>query len=291
MVDYYEVLGVSRNATLDEIKAAYRKQALKWHPDRNKSPEATEKFKQINQAFEILSDPQKRKIYDQYGEAAFRTGASTSNYSTGGQYYQQGPFRVYTNFGGDFSGFDFDFEGFSDPFDIFEQFFGFQSPFSSRKRKRRDIYEITLTFEEAISGVKKDIVVKGEKKSIKIPAGVDEGTKIRFSDFDLLVHVKPHPYFKREGQDIYFEKEISYPMAVLGGVVEVPTINGMVKVKVRPGTQSGTTIRLRGYGAPYPDSYQKGDQYIVFKVIIPSRISSKAKKLLEELDKELKNEN
>lgn len=286
MVDYYEVLGVSKNATQEEIKAAYRRQALKWHPDRNKSPEATEKFKQINQAFEVLSDPQKRQMYDQYGEAAFRGGAS-GGYSSSGQYYQQGPFRVYTNFGGDFSGFDFDFEGFSDPFDIFEQFFGFQSPFSSRKRKRRDTYEITLTFEEAVNGVKKDVVVKGETKTIKIPAGVDEGMKIRFSDFDLLIHVKPHPYFKRQGQDIYFEKEISYPMAVLGGIVEVPTINGMVKLKVRPGTQSGTTVRLRGQGVPHPQSYHKGDQYVVFKINVPSRVSSRGKKLLEELEKEL----
>ncbi len=286
MVDYYEVLGVSKNATQEEIKAAYRRQALKWHPDRNKSPEATEKFKQINQAFEVLSDPQKRQMYDQYGESAFRGGAS-GGYSSGGQYYQQGPFRVYTNFGGDFSGFDFDFEGFSDPFDIFEQFFGFQSPFSSRKRKRRDTYETTLTFEEAVNGVKKEVVVKGEKKTIKIPAGVDEGMKIRFSDFDLLIHVKPHPYFKRQGQDIYFEKEISYPLAVLGGTVEVPTINGMVKLKVRPGTQSGTTIRLRGQGIPHPQSYHKGDQYVVFKINTPSRVSGRAKKLLEELEKEI----
>ncbi|MCX7956008.1 MAG: DnaJ domain-containing protein [Patescibacteria group bacterium] len=284
-MDYYEILGVSKNATDEEIKAAYRRQALKWHPDRNKSPEATEKFKQINQAFEVLSNPQKRQMYDQYGESAFKSGAE--GYS-GGQYYQQGPFRVYTNFGGDsFQGFDFDFEGFSDPFDIFEQFFGFSSSFSSRKRKRRDIYETTLTFDEAVNGVKKDIVVKGEKKTIKIPAGVDEGMKIRFSDFDLLIHVKPHPFFKRQGQDIYFEKEISYSQAVLGAIVDVPTINGTIKIKVRPGTQSGTTVRLKGQGILHPQSYHKGDQYVVFKINVPSRISSKAKKLLEELEKEL----
>ncbi|GIW64129.1 MAG: chaperone protein [Patescibacteria group bacterium] len=283
-MDYYEILGVSKNATDEEIKAAYRRQALKWHPDRNKSPEATEKFKQINQAFEVLSDPQKRQIYDQYGESAFRGGAGSA--SGGGQYYQQGPFRVYTNFSGDFS--DFDFEGFSDPFEIFEQFFGFSNPFSrSRRAKRRDVYEITLTFEEAVNGTQKDIIVKGEKKTIKIPAGVDEGMRMRFSDFDLNIHVKPHPYFKRQGQDIYFEKEISYPMAVLGGTVEVPTINGMVKLKVRPGTQSGTTVRLRGQGVPHPQSYHKGDQYVVFKITVPSRVSGKAKKLLEELKKEI----
>ncbi|GAB4218905.1 MAG: molecular chaperone DnaJ2 [Candidatus Microgenomates bacterium] len=283
-MDYYEILGVEKNASDEEIKAAYRRQALKWHPDRNKSPEATEKFKQINQAFEVLSDPQKRQLYDQYGEAAFKGGAGST--SAGGQYYEQGPFRVYTNFGGDFS--DFDFGGFSDPFEIFEQFFGFGNTFSrSRRAKRRDTYEVNLTFEEAVNGTQKDIVIKGEKKTIKIPAGVDEGMRMRFSDFDLDLHVKPHPYFKRQGQDIYFEKEISYSMAVLGGTVEVPTINGMVKLKVRPGTQSGTTVRLRGQGVPHPQSYQKGDQYVIFKITVPSRVSGKAKRLLEELEKEI----
>jgi len=284
-MDYYEVLGVSKNATLDEIKAAYRKQALKWHPDRNKSPEATEKFKQINKAFEVLSDPKKREVYDQYGEAAFERGGSSSGF--GGQYYQQGPFRVYTNFGGDFSDFDFDFGGFSDPFEIFEQFFGFQSPFGRSRRQRRDVFETTLNFDEAIKGVTKNVVIKGESKTIKIPAGVDEGTRIRFSDFDLIIHIKPHPYFKREGQDIYFEKEISYPTAVLGGVVEVPTINGTVKLKVRPGTKDKTMLRLKGEGVVYPNSSQRGDQYVIFKIKIPDKVSSKAKKLLEELEKEL----
>ncbi|MGB9883665.1 MAG: DnaJ C-terminal domain-containing protein, partial [Microgenomates group bacterium] len=254
----------------------------------NKSPEATEKFKQINKAFEVLSDPQKRQIYDQYGEAAFEKGGFTGESGYGGQYYQQGPFRVYTNFGGDNNPFEgFDFEGFSDPFEIFEQFFGFSSPFSRSRRKKREVYETTLTFDEAVNGVKKEVIIKGEKKAIKIPAGVDDGTRIRFSDFDLIVRVKPHPYFQRQGQDIYYEKEISYPLAVLGGTVEVPTINGMVKLKVRPGTQSGTKVRLRGQGIPYPNSYQKGDQYVIFKIAVPEKVSSKAKKLLEELEKEI----
>jgi len=285
-MDYYEVLGVSKNASDEEIKAAYRRQALKWHPDRNKSPEATEKFKQINKAFEVLSDPKKREIYNQYGESAFERGG-VGQEGFGGQYYQQGPFRVYTNFGGDFSDFNFDFDGFSDPFEIFEQFFGFQSPFSRTRRKRREIYETTITFDEAVKGVKKEVVIKGERKTIKIPAGIDDANRIRFSDFDLLVKVQPHPFFKRQGQDIYYEQEISYPMAVLGGLVEVPTINGTVKLKVRPGTQSGTMVRLRGQGIPHLQSYGKGDQYVVFKIKTPSRVSSRAKKILEELEKEV----
>ena len=181
-----------------------------------------------------------------------------------------------------------DFGGFSDPFEIFEQFFGFQSPFSrGRRQAQRDIYEATLTFEEAVNGVKKEVIVKGDTKTINIPAGVDEGMRMRFSDFDLLIHVKSHAYFRRQGQDIYFEKEISYSLAVIGGVIEVPTINGMVKLKIRQGTQSGTTVRLRGQGVPHPQNYNKGDQYVVLKIDTPSRVSSRAKRLLEELEAEL----
>lgn len=289
MTDYYDILGIPKTASEAELKAAYRKQALKWHPDRNKSSEAAEKFKEINKAYEVLSDPKKRDIYNQYGDAAFERGgfggADPAGYSS-----QQGPFTyTYTNYGGANNPFeDVDFGGFTDPFQIFEQFFGFQSPFSgARRRERRQVYQIELTFEEAANGVTKETVIKGNRKSIKIPAGVDTGTHIRFSDFDLEIKVKPHPYFKRDGQNIYFEKEITYPMAVMGGLVEVPTIQGMVKLKVRPGTQSGTAVRLRDQGIPYPNTYRKGDEYVIYKVHVPERISAKTKKLLEELEKEL----
>lgn len=285
MADYYEILGVTKNASEQEIKIAYRKQALKWHPDRNKSPEAEAKFKEINKAFEVLSDPKKKEMYDQYGEAAFSRGGMGG---TGGQqYYQQGPFNVYTNFGGEGSPFEgFDFGGFSDPFDIFEQFFGgFQN--AGRQRRRRDVYEINLTFDEAVHGAEKSTVIKGERKTIKIPAGVDNGNRIRFSDFDLQVRVKPHEYFRREGQDIYIEKEISFPMAVMGANVEVETIDNPVKLKVRPGTQPGTAVRLRGQGVPYPHSNRRGDEYVIFKIKVPEKVSSKGKKLLEELKGEI----
>ena len=286
MSDYYEILGVSKGASDTEIKTAYRKQALKWHPDRNKSAGADKKFKEVNKAYEVLSDPKKKQMYDQYGESAFNRGGFGGAGGGAGQGYQQGPFNVYTNFGGE--GFEgVDFGGFSDPFEIFEQFFGFQSPFSRQRRTRRDIYEITLTFDEAVNGVKKTMIVKGEEKSFKIPAGVDDNMRIRFSDFDLQVRVKPHPYFKRKGQDIYFEKEIPYSLAVLGGVTEVPTIKGTIKLKIRPGTQSGTTVKLHDQGIPYPQTYRKGDEYVIYKISTPSRISSRAKELLRELDKEM----
>ncbi len=284
MSDYYETLGVSKNASEQEIKTAYRKQALKWHPDRNKTSEANGRFKDVTKAYEILSDSKKREMYDQYGESAFNRGGPGGFGGGGGG--QSNPFEGFGGFST--QGFEnVDFGGFSDPFEIFEQFFGFQSPFSRQRRTRRDVYEITLTFEEAVNGVKKTMIVKGEEKSFQIPAGVDNNMTIRFSDFDLQVKVKPHPYFTRKGQDIYFEKEISYSLAVLGGVIEVPTVNGTIKLKVRPGTQSGITIRLHGQGVPYPQSNRKGDQYVIYKINTPSRVSGRAKELLRELEEEI----
>lgn len=282
MASYYDLLGVSKNASAQEIKAAYRKQALKWHPDRNKSPDADSKFKEINKAFEVLSDPKKKEMYDQYGESAFRqgTGPAGGNYS-----YQQGPFTYTYSSSGEANPFEgFDFGGFSDPFEIFEQFFGFNG---ASRRPRREIYELHLSFDEATHGTEKETVIKGSRKKIKIPAGVDDGSTIRFSDFDVQVRVRPHSFFKRQGQDVYVEVGISYPLAVLGGAVDVPTIDGKVRLKVRPGTQSSTTVRLRGQGIVYPHSSRRGDEYVIFRVKIPERVSTKGKKLLEELRNEL----
>lgn len=279
MKDFYEILGVSKTATDAEIKTAYRKQALQWHPDRNKTPEAADKFKQINKAYEVLADPNKRKMYDQHGPDMFERA------SAGGQQnYQQGPFNYsYTNF----NDFDpSDFGNFSDPFEIFEQFFGFRSPFGGNQ-KRRAAYSIHLSFDEAVKGTEKDVRIGQETKKIKIPAGVDSGTHIRFSDFDLVVDVAPDKRFKRDGQDLYVEEEISFPQAALGDIVEVPTIDQPVKLKVRPGTQSGTTVRLRSQGVVYPNTSRRGDQYVIFKVKVPEKLSHKAKKLLEQLRDDL----
>ncbi|MCL4374350.1 DnaJ domain-containing protein [Patescibacteria group bacterium] len=284
MADYYELLGVAKNASEVQIKSAYRAQALKWHPDRNRAPEAAEKFKQINRAYEVLSDSKKRALYDQYGSAAFDKGGGFADRGSG-QYSQQGPFHVYTNFGGDSPFAGSDFGGFSDPFEIFEQFFGFQSPFARAGRSRRHpVYEIRLSFDEAVHGVEKDTVIEGKRKQIRIPAGVDQGTTIRFSDFDVRVDVAPHSFFKREGQDIYLEKDISYSQAALGGAVEVQTIAAPVKLRIRPGTRSGTTVRLRGQGIPYPNSSRRGDQYVVFKIQVPQRVSAAVRRALEALD-------
>ncbi len=288
MADYYQVLGISKNASAAEIKSAYRKKALEWHPDRNKSTGAAEKFKEVNKAYEVLADPKKKEMYDQYGSDAFERGGGFPG--AGQTSYQEGPFSyTYRSYGGEGNPFG-DVSDFSDPFEIFEQFFGFRSPFGGRstRSKPRDAYQIQLTFDEAVHGTEKETVIKGKTKKIKIPAGVDDNNQIRFADFDLVVRVKPHQYFKRQGQDIYLEKEISFTDATLGTVAEVETINQPVKLRVRPGTQSGTTVRLQGQGVPYPNTNRKGDEYVVFSIKVPAKVSSRAKKLLEELDTELK---
>lgn len=286
-MDYYEVLGVQKGVSDADLKSAYRKQALKWHPDRNKTPDAEKKFKEINHAYEVLSDPKKRQLYDQYGKEAFEKGNfGSANYGQGSPFGGYGPFTYTYTQGGQQSPFEgFDFEGFSDPFDIFEQFFGGFGGARSRT-KRRDLYQISLTFDEAVRGTEKETVIKGQKKTIKIPAGVDTGTTIRFTDFDLRVQVQPHPQFRREGQDVYVDKEISYATAVLGGVISVKTLTGEVQLRVRAGSKSGTIVRLQGQGIPYPQSRRKGDEYVVFRIAVPERVSAKMKKLLEEMQKE-----
>ncbi|PIY69423.1 hypothetical protein COY90_00700 [Candidatus Roizmanbacteria bacterium CG_4_10_14_0_8_um_filter_39_9] len=287
-MDYYELLGVTKDASDSQLKAAYRKKALEWHPDRNKAAGATEKFKEINKAYEVLSDTNKRQMYDQYGKDAFEKGGYGKASGGGSPYgHQQGGPFSYTysssSGGNPFEGFDMG--GFSDPFDIFEQFFGGGQ--ARTRAKRHEVYQMGLTFEEAVHGVEKETVIKGKQKTIKVPAGVDDNMRIRFSEFDVLVRVRPHHKFKREGQDVYVEQEISYGTAVTGGVVDVPTIDGTVQLRIRPGTQHGTTVRLRGQGIIFPQSNRKGDEYVVYKIKVPDHISSKGRKLLEELEKEL----
>lgn len=282
--DYYQILGVAKTATQDEIKKAYRKLALEYHPDRNKSKEAEEKFKEINKAYEVLSDPQKRQMYDQYGSAAFEQGA------TGGPFGGFGGFRQQTGRYGPFTytystnTADFDFGGFSDPFEIFEQFFGGASPFG--RRERRPVYSLTLSFMEAVKGAQKEITVNGKRQKIKIPPGVDDGTRIRFGDFDIIFDVVPDPRFERQGSDVISEKEITFPQAVLGDQVDVETVDGVVKIRIPPGTQPNTLIRLRGKGIPRLRGTGKGDHYVRIKVAIPRTLTRRQRELLEEFQRE-----
>jgi DnaJ-class molecular chaperone len=272
--DYYQILGLEKKASPEEIKKAYRKLALEWHPDKNKSAEAEKRFKEINQAYEVLSDPGKRQAYDQYGESAF-TGGSPF----GGASSRQGPFSYSFSWGGgdDFSG------GFSDPFDIFESFFGGRSPFS--RRDRTPGYQISLSLREAVTGVKKEVEINGRKREIKIPAGVETGSRIKFNDFYLVTQVLPDDKFSRQGDDLVTATKVSFKTAVLGGTVTVVNIDGEeIKFRLRPGTDSGRVIRLRGYGVPRRFSLGRGDLYIRLEVKIPKKLSRKQKDQIRSLD-------
>ncbi|MDA1316489.1 MAG: J domain-containing protein [bacterium] len=284
-MDYYEVLGVSKNASKQELKSAYRKLALKWHPDKNRESGAEKKFKEINQAYETLSDPKKKSTYDQIGHSAYSNGGARA--SAAGQ---QGPFGgqggYYSNVGGQSVNFDF---GGMDPFDIFEQFFGGQSPYGSSRQTRqpRSVYQMQISFQEAVRGVEKQTVINGKEKIIKVPAGVDDNMRIRFNEFDVIISIAPDSKFTRKGQDIFYEQHLSLTQAILGATIQIPTVDKEVKVKVKPGTQSGSMIRLQGKGVPHVNSSGKGDQYITFKVIIPTKLSTKAKELIQALENEI----
>jgi DnaJ-class molecular chaperone len=275
--DYYQILGVSRNASLDEIKKAYRDKARKHHPDIDKSSGAEERFKEINEAYQVLSDPQKKVAYDQFGSAAFTRGFSDWQPGPGGYTY-----RTFSWGPSDFN-FDFSFGGFADPFEIFEMVFGSRSPFGQERRLPR--YVLPLDFMEAVKGCEKEIEVGEKRTKIKIPAGVDDGSEIKFKDFYLVCQVGSHPQFRRRGFDVIVEKEVHFTQAVLGDVISVPTIDGLVKIKIPPGTQPGTQIRLRGKGIVHPHSTRRGDEYLIIKVKIPQKYSREERKLLEELQR------
>ena len=306
--DYYEVLGVSKGASADEIKSAYRKLARKHHPDIDKSAGAEERFKEIGEAYQVLSDSSKKQAYDQFGHAAFDRGAGAG-----------GPFGRGNPFGGDWQQYSwsssggnpfgsaqggpniqFDFGGFEDPFELFEQIFGGGSPFGEAFR-RRPTYQMDLSFDESIHGVAKDIEIESrnaqgtlvrKRMRIKVPPGVDNGTKMRFGDLDIVFRVNRHPHFLREGADIFSEITINIPQLVLGDVFEVATVQGKVKVKVPPGTQPGSLVKLKGKGAPRlggtgplrPRSEaSQGDHYVRVNLEVPKNPSKQEKQLYEEL--------
>lgn len=288
--DYYSTLGVPKTASLDEIKKAYRKLALEYHPDRNKTKEAEVKFKEVTKAYEVLSNEEKRKAYDQFGHAAFEQGAGQGPFGGGGpfggfggqQSGRYGPFTYTYSTNGQQG--DFDFGGFSDPFEIFEQFFGGGAPFG--RQARRPAYSLTISFDEAVHGVEKQVTINGKSQKIKIPAGVDQGSRIRFEDYEVVIDVMPDQRFRREGYDIVLDKDISYAQAALGEEISVDTIDGPVKIRVPSGTQPGTLVRLSGRGVPHVRGNGRGDQYVRIKVNVPKKLSRRQKELLEELRKE-----
>lgn len=297
--DFYEVLGVTKSASDVEIKSAYRKLARKHHPDVDKSPGAAEKFKELSEAYQILSDPKKKQSYDQFGHAAFDRGAGMG----GGNPFGEG----FNPFGGGqgnpFGGFSYSWSSgqggqqgfdFEDPFDLFNQIFGMGgggSPFGQGMR-RRPTYSLSLTFDEAIKGVEKEIEVetrddKGrterKRMRIKVPAGVDNGTRMRFNDIDLIFRVSKSDKFLREGADIFTDALLAIPQIVLGDTIEVNTVSGLVKVKVPPATQPGSLIRIKGKGVNNMRG-GFGDHYVRVRLDLPKTLSAEEKKLYEQLN-------
>lgn len=300
--DYYDVLGVSKSATEAEIKSAYRKLARKHHPDIDKTAGAAEKFKEISEAYQILSDSGKRKTYDQFGYAAFSSrggpssGWDSSQNPFGGMGGNQGNWKTYSwssgAGGGQGPNIEFDFGGFEDPFQLFEQIFGmggFGTGF-----QRRASYQMDLSFNEAVHGVTKQIEVQtrnpngasqSKRMTIKVPSGVDNGTRMRFEDIDIVFHVNRNPEFIREGPDVFSDITVSIPQLVLGDTFEVNTVDGKVKVRVPPGTQPGSLVRLKGKGIARLGSSGHGDHYVRVNLKVPQNPSKQEKQLYEELYK------
>ena len=298
--DYYEVLGVSKNASDDEIKKAYLKLAIKYHPDKNAGDkEAEAKFKEINEAHDVLSDKQKRARYDQFGHAGVGGAAGGNPF---GGFNGGNPFGRSGGF--DFNGqtFNFDFgEGGID--DILGSLFGFGSARGRRPRRGADYQTmVTLTFEEAIFGTAKEVSVNGKTIKIKIPAGIDDGMSIRLrgkggeapekgtekGDLCVKVRVKPHMNLTREGAIILSEEKIRMIDAALGCEIEVETVDGEITMKVPAGTQSGTPFKLSGHGVPFRADGDRGPHIVTVIVETPKNLSRKQKELLEEFKKSKK---
>lgn len=347
--DYYDVLGVERGATQEEVKKAFRRLARQYHPDVNKNSDAESRFKEINEAYEVLSDPEKRSMYDRFGHTAPQTG-----------------FGGYSDFGGFGGGIE----------DIFESFFGGMRGGTARRGPARGAdlrHDLTIEFDEAVFGCEKEILVsrheacpvcngtgaepgtspircpqcngtgevrrqqqtflgsfvqvttcprcQGEREiitspcnncrgrkvvqveraiSVKIPAGVDDNTRIRLAgegepgerggppgNLYVVLHVSPHPYFRREGNDVLMELGINIAQASLGDKITVPTLDGEEELAIPAGTQTGEVFRLRGHGVPYLRRNGRGDQLVVMQVMTPTKLSAKQKELLAELGKTL----
>ena len=328
--DFYSTLGVPKNATDEQIKKAYKKLAFKYHPDRNKGDKKSEeKFKEINEAYQVLGDSERRSQYDTFGSAGFEGGG-----------FPGGGFP-----GGGFPGG----RGFPDLEDLMNDFFGQatgrRSSSRSAQPKGRDLsYELVLEFEEAVNGVEKNVSLRRAKsyktcnacdgtgqshysqgflsisrscgscggvgafpedtenvtEKVKIPPGVDTGTRLRLKDKgdlgvnsgakgDLYVQiiVKDHPFFSRQDENIICEVPITVPQAIMGGAIDIPTLDGKSELKIPPGTQPGQVMRLRGKGIKILRDSGYGDLFVKLNIVIPSKISAKQKKLMEEFQQEI----
>ncbi len=285
--DYYAVLGLEKNASADQIKKAYRKLAIKYHPDKNPDDKkAEERFKEISEAYAVLSDPEKKKQYDQFGDAAFHQ-----------RFSQEDIFRN-ADFGDIFR--EFGFSGSGD--DLFSQLFGGRSAHhQARPRKGQDfLMRITIPFRQAILGGERrlDLDRSGhnEQLQVRIPAGVEPGQKLRISgkggaspnggpagDLILEMNVTKDPRFRREDKNLFTTVKIPFTGACLGSTVAVETLEETKRIKVKPGTQSGSKIRLKGFGVPGRAGKPPGDLYAVIDIEVPQELNEKQKALIEKL--------
>lgn len=312
--DYYDVLGINRNADEKEIKRAYRKLAKKYHPDINPGDkEAEQKFKELTEAYNVLSDSEKKKLYDQYGFAAFEEGFGAERNQSG----DWGDFSGGFGNGQNYQEFHFTRDGTGDFFDdLFGDLFhghgrsGFhfqtEGDFGSGfRQKGADAYaDIRISFDEAVSGCDKILQIRDEKGKnsslqVHIPAGIDEGQSVRLKgkgeagigggscgDLLLKVHIMPKKGYERKGNDVYVTVNIPYTTAVLGGEAIVPTLTGKVSCKIAAGTQSGSKIRLKNKGIPsMKNPSHKGDEYIVIQIEVPKYLTPEERQILMDYDK------
>lgn len=312
--DYYQVLGVDKKATADNIKKAYRKLALKWHPDKNPNNKAAEeKFKKISEAYAVLSDDKKRGEYDQFGSAdQYRQQYSQEDifrdvnldeilrsFGFGGARAGGGrtTFRTTRRGGGARDDYDDPFAGL-----FGGGMGGGRQQYANMPQKGQDAeYNLSITLEESVFGADKKISFQLENRvediSVKIPAGINSGKKLRLpgkglsgynggpsGDLYLNINVLPHPIYARDGNDLYIEKTIKFTQAVLGTSIDVTTLDGSVKrLKISPGTQNNTKIRVKGYGVPGLKGAPKGDLYVKINVDVPKKLSDRQMKLVQQL--------
>lgn len=298
--DYYQILGVDRNASEKEIKSAYRKLARKYHPDVNPgNKSAEEKFKEVSEAYEVLSDKEKRAKYDQFGQ--YWEQARTGGPGGGGV----GPEGFTFDFGG-FGGGRPDF-GAAGGFDLFEMLFGERfrgadgTQTTTRRRRaaapergRNIETEMEISLEDAFHGSKKSFMLNGKRLEVTIPKGVADSQRIRLpkqgqegpagpGDLFIMVRIRRHPRFERTGDDLRTEAPVDYVIAALGGEVGVPTLSGRVVMKVPPGTSSGRTFRLPGQGMPRLKGEGRGDLYARVNTRVPASPSEQERALLEQI--------
>ncbi|MEO6540614.1 MAG: J domain-containing protein [Ferruginibacter sp.] len=288
-IDYYKILGIDKNASEEDIKKAYRKLARKLHPDLNPNDkEAHRKFQQINEANEVLSDPEKRKKYDTYGKDWQHAGQFEQQKRPGGRSQSTGSQQFYEqDDGGDFSSF-------------FDSLFGGSGRSSQAKFRGQDHNaELKLNLTDALHTHPQTLTVNGKNIRITIPAGIENGQTIKLKGYgaqginggpagDLYISfsIAPHPTFKRSGNDLYTTVKIDLYTALLGGDTTIETLNGKVKLAVKPETQPGTKIRLKGKGFPvYKKDGEHGDLYITYEVELPTGLTEEQKKLFTELSK------